>query len=474
MIRYGESICRDLGEASKREWIETNGIGGFASSTITGMNTRRYHGLLTAALNPPSDRKVLLSKLEETLIVNGNRHELSCNQYPGVVYPQGHLHLQEFRLDPFPVFLWRVEDVELTKSVFMIQGENGVVVQYQLVGQTECRLELRPLIAFRDFHSTTHANGALNASVAQKAGLASIQPYGDLPVLHFAHDANELRFEANWHYNFQYDRERERGLDFSEDLFHPFTLAFDMKTAVNVIMSTKEHGASEAGDLLSAETARRKSNWSTADAFIVDRAEGKSIIAGYHWFGDWGRDTMIALPGLTLATGKPDIARDILTAFATFISEGMLPNRFPDRGEQPEYNTVDATLWYFEAIRAWLAVTGDVAFVKAKLLPALRGIIEWHRTGTRYGIRVDDDGLLLAGEPGVQLTWMDARVGSVVVTPRQGKPVEIQALWYNALRIMQTLSGNAPLRFHGGRSAEEFCRAVLESGYRVPVRSSGR
>jgi predicted glycogen debranching enzyme len=442
MIRYGDSICRDLGEASKREWLETNGIGGFASSTITGMNTRRYHGLLIAALNPPSDRKVLLSKLEETLVVNGNRYELSCNQYPGVVYPQGHLHLQEFRLAPFPVFIWRVEDVELRKSIFMIQGENGVVVQYQLVGQTECRLELKPLIAFRDFHSTTHANAALNASVAQKPGIASIQPYGDLPVLHFAHDATELRFEANWNYNFQYDRERERGLDFTEDLFHPFTLVFDMKTAANIIVSTRERRASEAGDLLLAETTRRKSNWSTADAFIVDRSEGKSVIAGYHWFGDWGRDTMIALPGLTLSTGKPDIARNILTAFSTFISEGMLPNRFPDRGEQPEYNTVDATLWYFEAIRAWLAVTGDVAFVKAKLLPALRGIIEWHRTGTRYGIRVDDDGLLLAGEPGVQLTWMDARVGSMVVTPRQGKPVEIQALWYNALRIMETLSGN--------------------------------
>jgi predicted glycogen debranching enzyme len=443
MIRYGAEICRHLEEASKREWLETNGIGGFSSSTITGLNTRRYHGLLTAALNPPSDRKVLLSKLEETLIVNGNRYELSSNQYPGVVHPQGFLYLEEFRLDPWPVFVWRVEDVELSKSVFMIQGENAVVVQYRLEGSSECLLELRPLIAFRDFHATTHANGALNASVTQKAGLASIQPYRDLPVLHFAHDAKELLFEAYWNYSFQYDRERERGLDFAEDLFHPFTLVFDLKREGNVIASLKEHQVSEAGDLMLAERARRQGNWTVADSFIVDRAEGKSVIAGYHWFGDWGRDTMIALPGLTLATGKPDVARDILTAFSQFISEGMLPNRFPDRGEQPEYNTVDATLWYFEAIRAWLAATGDIAFVKAKLLPALRGIIEWHRTGTRYGIRVDDDGLLLAGEPGVQLTWMDAKVGGFVVTPRQGKPVEIQALWYNALRVIQSLSGNA-------------------------------
>ena len=448
MIRYDAEICRNLTEASKREWLETNGIGGFASSTITGLNTRRYHGLLTAALNPPSDRKVLLSKLEETLVIDGNRHELSCNQYPDAVYPQGHLYLEEFRLDPYPVFLWRIENVELRKCVFTIQGENAAVVQYHLRAQgpqvqCHCRLELRPLIAFRDFHATTHENPALNREVAQQPGLVSIQPYGDLPTLHFAHDATEVRVEGDWYRNFQYDRERERGLDFREDLFQPFTLLFDMKTQATVIASTKEHRADEAGDLRRVETARRKRNWSAADAFIVDRAEGKSVIAGYHWFGDWGRDTMISLPGLTLATGKPEIARDILTAFAGFVSEGMLPNRFPDRGEQPEYNTVDATLWYFEAIRAWHAATGDTAFVKTRLLPTLRGIIEWHRTGTRYGIRVDDDGLLLAGEPGVQLTWMDAKVGNWVVTPRQGKAVEIQALWYNALRIMQELTRNA-------------------------------
>jgi predicted glycogen debranching enzyme len=448
VIRYGPEICQNLVEACQREWLEANGIGGFASSTICGLNTRRYHGLLTAALDPPADRKVLLSKLEETLVVNGRRYELSCNQYPDVVHPQGYLYLQEFRLDPFPVFLWRMEDVELRKSVFLIQGENAVVVQYHLRAQgeqarSECRLELRPLIAFRDFHSTTHANPALNPSLKEKAGSLRIQPYGDLPALHFAHDASEVRFEAGWYNNFIYDRERERGLDCVEDLFHPFTLVFDLGTSANMIASTLEHEAAEAGALRLAETARRKTGWTAAEPFIVNRAEGKSVIAGYHWFGDWGRDTMIALPGLTLAAGKPDIARDILTAFSTYISDGMLPNRFPDRGEKPEYNTVDATLWFFEAIQRWLAATGDRAFVKSKLLPALRGIVEWHRNGTRYNIRVGDDGLLLAGEPGVQLTWMDAKVGAWVVTPRSGKAVEIQALWYNALRIIQELTGNA-------------------------------
>jgi predicted glycogen debranching enzyme len=279
-----------------------------------------------------------------------------------------------------------------------------------------------------------------------------------LPVLHFAHDATELRFEAGWYNNFLYERERERGLDFVEDLYHPFTLVFDLKTQANVIASTKDHHAEDAGELRLAETARRKSNWTAADAFLVDRAEGKSVIAGYHWFGDWGRDTMIALPGLTLATGKPDIARDVLTAFASFLSDGMLPNRFPDHGQQPEYNTVDATLWYFEALRAWVEATGDTAFVKAKLVPALRSIIEWHRSGTRYGIRVDTDGLLQAGESGVQLTWMDAKVGTWVVTPRSGKPVEIQALWYNALRIMQGLTGNARYGSMADEAQESFGR----------------
>jgi predicted glycogen debranching enzyme len=448
MIRYGPEICQNLSEATQREWVEANGIGGFSSSTIVGLNTRRYHGLLTAAICPPSDRKVLLSKLEETLIVNGQRYELSCNQYPGVVYPQGHLYLQEFRLDPFPVFVWSVGDVELRKSVFMIQGENGVVVQYHLRAQgaqagTECWLELRPLIAFRDFHLTTHANPALNSSVIEAQGLVSIQPYGDLPVLHFAHDAMEVRFETSWYRYFQYERERERGLDFVEDLFQPFTMVFDLKTQANVIASIDEHRIEEAGELRLAECARKRD---AADLFLADRPEGKTVIAGYHWFGDWGRDTMIALPGLTLSTGKPEVARDILSAFVTFVSEGMLPNRFPDHGEQPEYNTVDATLWYFEAIRAWLAVTGDIAFVRTRLLPALRSIVEWHRNGTRYGIRVDEDGLLLAGEPGVQLTWMDAKVGDWVVTPRHGKAVEIQALWYNALRIMEELTGNVRYR----------------------------
>ncbi len=448
MIRYEAEICRDLPEAQRREWLETNGIGGFASSTIAGLNTRRYHGLLTATLRPPLDRNVLLSKLEETLIVNGKRYELACNQYPGVVHPRGYLLQTEFRLDPFPVFTWQVENVELRKSLFLVQGENTVVVQYHLRAQGDqansvCQLEIKPLIAFRDYHATTHANGALNPYVETAQGLTTIQPYGDLPALHFAHDPASVDTKGDWYRNFEYAEERERGLDYQEDLFQPFTLTFDLATQATIIASLERHRVEEAAGLRQTEVARRKSGWTPADHFIVKRAQGKSVIAGYHWFGDWGRDTMISLSGLTLATGQPDVARDILAEFALNVSEGMLPNRFPDHEEQPEYNTVDATLWYFEAIRAWLANSGDMAFAQERLLPVMRDIIAYHRKGTRYGIKVDADGLLNAGAPGVQLTWMDAKVGDWVVTPRYGKPVEIQALWYNALRIMQQLTGEA-------------------------------
>jgi predicted glycogen debranching enzyme len=467
MIRFGAEICQDLKTATKREWLETNGLGGFASSTIIGMNTRRYHALLTAALEPPVDRKVLLSKLEETLILNGKRYELSTNQYPGALHPTGYLLQSTFRLDPFPVFTWLVEDIELHKTVFMIHGENGVVVQYLLRAQGaaarhECQLELRPFIAFRDFHQTTHANSALNAYVETRDGRASVKPYPDLPALHFAHDAEKIVSNGGWFFNFEYSEEAARGLDYHEDLFNPFTMSFDLSRRIQatVIASTERHAAADAANFRISEINRRKALRPSepfgfaADQFIVDRASGKSVIAGYHWFGDWGRDTMIALPGLTLATGRPEIAREILLEFTQYVSEGMLPNRFPDRGEKPEYNTVDATLWYFEAVRALLEATGDYAFVLDRLFGVMEDIIAWHEQGTRYNIHVQSDGLLHSGDAGTQLTWMDAKVGDWVVTNRSGKAVEVQALWYNALCVMHDLALRKGASAYGARPYE--------------------
>jgi len=418
-----------------QEWLETNGLGGYASSTVSGIHTRRYHGLLVAALHPPAGRMVLLSKLEETAVIGGVRYELSANRYPGVIHPRGFDYLTGFRLDPFPVFTFEVGGTRIEKSVFMVQGESTTVIEYTMTGEP-CELEVRPLIAFRDYHATTHANSAINGTVELNGSLASINPYEGCPTLHFAHDAEVVEAVDDWYQNFEYERERERGLDFQEDLFNPMLLRFQGSKAT-ILASTQRHSASEAAGL---RTARIAHSPTAAEQFLVRRGSGMTIIAGYHWFADWGRDTMISLPGLTLVTGKFEIARSILKQFAQSVDRGMLPNRFPDAGDTPEYNTVDATLWYFQAINAYVAWTGDYTFVREHLFGTMRDIIDWHVRGTRYGIRLDSDGLLLSGEPGVQLTWMDAKVGDWVVTPRQGKPVEIQALWYNALCVMAELS----------------------------------
>ena len=479
MIQFKKPAIDNLEDALSREWLETNGLGGFASSTVIGLNTRRYHGLLVAATKPPVGRYVLLSKLEETFFIESQAFDLSANRYPGVVHPQGFRYLKQFRLDPFPVFTYEIEGIEIEKSVFMIHGENTTVIQYELTKSNHpespkhLRLEVRPLIAFRDYHSTTHENGGINGAIEHRPGSVSVMPYQGLPALHLAHNAVEVVKAGDWYRNFEYDAERERGLDFQEDLFNPLALKFDLRLRKQAIVlaSTEQRDAAQATELRQKEVARRRAVvvtspvkntfaqalTSAANQYLVSRGKEKTVIAGYHWFSDWGRDTMIALPGLTLPTGKHDVAKSILRTFAQNVSQGMLPNRFPDAGETPEYNTVDATLWFFEAARAYLAYTGDTEFIRNELYPVFTDIISWHVRGTRYEIKVDPSGLLTSGEPGVQLTWMDAKVGDWVVTPRHGKPVEIQALWYNALRIME----NFAQRF--GDDAGRKCYSTMAS-----------
>ena len=470
MIRFGPDICGNLDLASGREWLETNGLGGFASSTIAGMHTRRYHGLLTAALPPPLNRVLLLSKLEETLLYRGHRFDLATNRYPGVVYPRGFRALKHFRLDPFPVFTFRVADLEIEKTVLMLHGQNTVVVVYDLHGAaSECLLEIRPLLAFRGFHATTHENAALDPRYTEEPGSIRVQPYPSLPPLHLAHDAAEVSPAGYWYRNLQYDRERERGLDFQEDLFCPCVLRFPLgrRTHAAVIASTEPRQAEFARDLRDHEKRRRRAVVkpfacrepfaralaAAADQFLVCRNGARDILAGYHWFGEWGRDAMIALPGLTLATGRDEDARDILLTYAHRVNQGMIPNFLPDH-----YNTVDATLWFFEAVRQLLQATGDTAWVREQIYPTLTAIIDHHVRGTRFGIHVDDDGLLAAGGDGLQLTWMDSKIGDWVVTPRTGKPVEVQALWYNALRLMERLAGTdgEPYRHMADRASAAF------------------
>lgn len=457
MIELGKNIVTDFEESTKREWLETNGIGGYASGTISGANTRRYHGLLVAAAKPPLGRVVMLSKFDETVIVDGERFDISSNQYSDTIHPAGYEYLERFRLDPFPTWTYQINGIEIEKKVLMVHGENSTVASWSVKGRRNKRtvtLEVRPFIAFRDFHQLRTSTEDLETHFDIEDGMVSMQPSAQFPRLFLNSNASSIERTGYWYRNFEYLIERERGFDSTENLFQPCTLTFELAAPATVIATTQKKAADVAKVLEKAEVKRRsrliarsgrKDDLSrllvaAADQFIVDRADGKTVIAGYHWFSDWGRDTMIALPGLTLATNRTDVAKSILLEFSKHISEGMLPNRFPDEGETPEYNTVDATLWFIEAIRAYSEKTGDYALVQERLYENLVEIIDWHIRGTRFQIHVDTDGLLFAGEPSVQLTWMDAKIGDWVVTPRTGKAVEIQALWYNALCIMTDLA----------------------------------
>lgn len=452
MIKFDSNICSNFESATSREWLETNGIGGFANGTISGANTRRYHSILTAATKPPLGRITMLSKFEETLIIDGKPYELSSNQYPGNIHPQGYKYLKSFALAPFPTWTYEIDGIEIEKILFMVHGQNTTVCQWSVVsGQwSEILLELKPLLSFCDYHSLQHETSEIDLDFEATDNLVSIKPFNEFPALYLTNNAQSIEKTGFWYRNFEYAIEKERGFDYHEDLFQPFSLSFDLSENAIVMASTEAQKLSDALSFRLTEIARRsalvmqagaeddftKQLVLAADQFIVKRGEGETIIAGYPWFSDWGRDTMIALNGLTLATNRPEIAKSILFEFSKHISQGMIPNRFPDKGEIPEYNTVDASLWYFEAVRAYIEKTKDYEFISRNLFDKLADMIAWHVVGTRYEIRVDEDGLLHAGTKGVQLTWMDAKIGDWVVTPRIGKPVEIQALWYNALCVM--------------------------------------
>jgi len=466
-IQFGREICGDLSAAESREWLVTNGIGGYASGTVAGTLTRRYHGLLVAALQPPLGRTQLVALFDEVVRYAGADFSLTTHRWAsGAIEPQGFLNLESFHLEgTTPVWTFALADALLEKRVWMRQGENTTYIQYTLLrGSAPVDLELNALVNYRDFHSLTHAgNWRMNIQPAGH-GLRVLAFEGAKPFyLRSAEAVCEPR--QDWYRDCYFAEETERGLDDREDhlLAAVFRAKLDVGFSVTIVATTEPNAS------LDVETARAEranhdvklfQSWQAkdesyaekapswlwqlilaADQFIVERSlpdlpDGRSIIAGYHWFGDWGRDTMIALPGLTLATGRPDIAKRILLAFSHYVDAGMLPNNFPDAGGKPEYNTVDAALWYLEAVRHYFSVTQDTVTL-LQLFPALAGIIDAHVKGTRYYIRVDPaDGLLFAGGPGVQLTWMDAKVGDWVVTPRTGKPVEINALWINALETI--------------------------------------
>jgi predicted glycogen debranching enzyme len=465
-LDWGREVCGRLPIAESREWLCTNGIGGFASGTVAGLLTRRYHGLLVAALQPPLGRTLLVTKADETAEYDGRRYPLGVNRWAGgSIDPHGYRDLERFRLDgTTPVWTYALGDALLEKRVFMEPGANTTYVRYRLLrARSPVSLEMALLANYRDYHGSTRGAGWTMRVDSVPDGLRVIAYDGARPFVLLGQGA-QLRPAHTWYERFWLAEEERRGLEAQEDHLHVATARAYLRPGHAVTLVCSAEPAPSVDGEAAWERRRRheedlRARWRrldpaagrapawveqlvlAADQFVVRRPlrdvpDGMSVIAGYHWFGDWGRDTMIALPGLTLATGRPDVARPVLKTFARYVDRGMLPNRFPDAGEVPEYNTVDATLWYFEAIRAYHAATDDDALLK-DLYPVLEDIVRWHRSGTRYGIGEDAaDGLLRAGEPGVQLTWMDARVGDWVVTPRMGKPVEINALWYNALRAM--------------------------------------
>jgi predicted glycogen debranching enzyme len=451
-LHLDPETCRNLEPSLHREWLVTNGLGGYASGTVSGINTRRYHGLLVASLNPPVQRMVLLAALEEWLITpDGERWPLSAQEYwDGTVYPDGFRSLDGVDLDGMlPTFRWAVEGRIIEKRIWMEHGVSRTVLTYRLASGPPLTLQLRPLFAHRDYHQQRHGQGGFDMAesrdgwIVDAAGVRSHVEVRPSPL---------VRSRPDWFWRILHRAERERGLDDEEDLFTPGTIEVSLDEHNEVIVLVGTDPAPQGWDVATSWHAARQRQDALTDPathhplaaqlavageqFRVARAsQQRTVIAGYHWFADWGRDTMISLPALAMRPGTLWEARAVLDTYIRYLDHGLIPNRFPDGGEPPEYDTIDATLWLFQAVAAYLRASGDWRFI-AERLDALEGVIDWHVGGTRHDIGVDHrDGLLAGGEDGYALTWMDARVGDWVVTPRRGKPIEINALWYNALRL---------------------------------------
>ncbi len=466
LIRFGREVCGDLDAAERREWWLSNGLGAYAAGTVAGSLTRRYHGLLIAPVNPPLGRHLVFTKADAELLDGRRVHSLYTNRWSGgAIEPRGHVHIESFRLDGrIPVWQFAVDDLLIESRIWMEPGANTTYVGWRLIAggdKRDIRLRVKLLVNARDHHGSAHP-WQFNPVIEGDGTRLDVR-HPNWFDLHIQARGGHIETRHEWHENFDLPVERERGLPDRDSHLCVAEVTFQLSGEWHGIVASLHADASpylsealrrfEAHDkaqirrtLASVPEMAQAPDWIhqliiAADSFLFarplsDLPDGESVIAGYPWFGDWGRDTMIALPGLTLAVGRYDSARRILETFARFVDRGMLPNVFPGSGETPEYNTVDAALWYIEAWRAYFDAVPDGTSL-ARVFPVLAEIIAQHRAGTRYGIVMDEnDGLLRAGEPGVQLTWMDAKVGDWVVTPRIGKPVEINALWYNALVVM--------------------------------------
>ncbi len=439
------------------EWIETDGLGGYASGTVSAIRTRRYHAVLLTATSPPSGRLALVNGFDAWLDTPEGNFPLTSQVYdPGVVHPHAWDRIDEFDADPWPRWQFRLADGTcIEHQLFVPHGHSAAILTWRVLGQGDgCVLSVRPYISGREYHRLHQENEAFRFDLSMLEGRVVWRPYPDKPAI-LSRTNGEYVHEPEWYRQFMYEEERTRGLDYLEDLASPGAFRWDMSRgeAVWIVAAEGHEDVFGAGESLveslvdrwrNTERDRRNAFRSVlhqaADAYVVRRGTGHTIVAGYPWYQEWSRDTFVSIRGLCLRTGRLEEAKSILLAWAPTLDGGMLPNVFPEPEAPPEFNSVDASLWYLVAAHEFLLAA------EAKNLPltseerdtirnAINSVLAAYCEGTRYGIRMDDDGLLAAGGPGLQLTWMDAKVDDWVVTPRVGKPVEVQALWLNALRI---------------------------------------
>ena len=492
-IAIGRDVIHDMAEALRLEWIVTNGLGGYASSTILGTNTRKYHGVLIAAFNPPVDRRVVLSKLDEELLADGETYSFGVNEFRGDLEPDGHKNLESFSRFPFPTFTYSTQKAKIQKTILMPYQKNAVVISYKVYPsfKEKATLRITPMANSRHFHSVNARSNGQRFICEASAKRVTIQTANPKSVLILSSTSGQFKLEEKWIEGFFFRVDSSLGTSSLDDCYSPGKFEIDLNPSQETRFQVVASGGEEMESTLTAhssihsafgdfdsyfqretrrirELSKRfvkihpnliREDWLmwlliAADSFIVKRVSTgtKTVIAGYHWFEDWGRDSLISLPGLTLVTGRPDDAKEILQTFNHYCLNGVIPNRFPDQdGSRPVYNTVDATLWFFNAILQYLKYTGNFNFVREKLWTTMQSVIKHHIQGTINDIRLDNDGLIMHGS---QLTWMDATIDGNPVTPREGKAAEIQALWFNALKTMELLGEH----FGNNRAAREYRR----------------
>ncbi len=447
-ILLDRDTCRDFSRSSVLEWVAANQTGGYAMGTVAGLNARRYHGLLIVSLDPPFQRRALLSSIDEEVEIESQRFQLATHQFQDGVRPQGFELLDAFRLDPFPAWEWTLNGAQFTKRVLLVEHKPAVVIEY--LCKKSCVVKCRPLLAYRNYDATIHQNDELNSGIEQGPGYFRIAPYPQLPPLTVYFGAHgEFHSDGRWVDGFNYLIDESRGEEHTEDLYTPGDITLHIESGhlgwIVATLQTEAYDEEKVRNLtiehrhvrVVGNTPFEARLAAASNQFLAIRDNGKAtIMAGFPWFASWGRDAMISLPGLVITRGQFDIARSVIEGFLMHLNQGLIPNRYPDIGP-PEYNTIDATLWMFQAVWSYVECGGGMSWVKDVFYPAAKEIIAWHERGTLYEIGVDpEDGLLRGGVEGTMLTWMDAKVGDWVVTPRRGKPIEVNALWYNALRIM--------------------------------------